>query len=252
MTTPQPMWDTFAARQAPLLYLECPKSACTTIKNVLFKLDNGGAEYPDPLAIHADREALLKVQNADKDPFARAIRNRRLSFTFVREPYARAYSAFNEKIFHTGPYHFPEFREELIRTYGARLPSETDAYSPEQHSENFEAFLNFAQDNIGNAPVTKPNRHWMSQTAVLNLHRRRINIDFVGRVERLASDMRYVLDAAGVTTQIDLSVRYNEGPPAPYALREIMTDRIAEGLATLYGQDIDYFGYHDLSSRHVR
>lgn len=249
----QPMWDTFGSRQAPLLYLECPKSACTTIKNILFKLDHDGAAYPDPLAIHADREALLKHQNTDKGPFALAIRNRRLTFSFVREPYARAYSCFNEKFFHTGPYHFPDFRAELIRDYGARFPDEAEAYPAERHGENFAAFLRFAQDTLSPGVTVKPDRrHWMAQTNVLTLHRRRINIDFVGRVERLAADMRYVLDMAGVTIPVDLSVRYNEGPPAPFTLRDIITDRIAAALVELYAQDIEYFGYHDLSAKHVR
>ena len=249
---PEPIWNGFAVPKAPLLYMEMPKSACTTIKNILYQIEHDGAGYPDPLAIHADKTALLKSENPDREAYWRAVKRRRLCFTFVREPYARAYSAFNEKFFHTGPYHLPQFRAVLVERYGVRFPDAGGAYSAEQHAESFERFLRFVKDTLGNAAEIKPDPHWMPQVMMMTRHAWRIGIDFVGRTERFAEDMRHVLDVSGVNAPIDLGLRYNEGPPAPYALREIMTDQIAEALASIYGMDVTHYAYEDLSARHSR
>lgn len=249
---PEPIWDGFAVPKAPLFYMEMPKSACTTIKNILYQIEHDGAAYHAPLAIHADPVALLKTDNPDREAYWRAVKRRRLCFTFVREPYARAYSAFNEKFFYTGPYHFPQFRAVLVERYGVRFPDAGGAYSAGQHAENFAGFLRFVEDTLSKTAEIKPDPHWMPQAMMMARHAWRIGVDFIGRTERFAEDMRYVLDVSDVTTPIDLTLRYNEGPPAPYKLREIMTDQIAEALASIYGKDVVHYAYEDLSARHLR
>jgi len=85
----------FCTRKHALAYLTLPKSACTTIKNILYFLDNG-EYYRDPVSIHGDGIALLKWNSPIRINIEAAIRNRKVVFTFVREPFSRAYSAFNE------------------------------------------------------------------------------------------------------------------------------------------------------------
>jgi hypothetical protein len=80
---------------------------------------------------------------------------------------------------------------------------------------------------------------------VLDLHRRFMTLDFIGRVEKFTLGMSYVLAAAGVTKPIDLDVRYNEGPPAPYPLREIMNEEIYSLLMNIYARDVDQLRYQD-------
>jgi hypothetical protein len=235
----------------PLLYLNVPKSACTTIKNLLYYIDNGKA-YHDPIAIHGDDTALLKPSSADKEGYLNALRNRKVAFTFVREPFARAYSAFNEKIFFTTKYSFLAPRVCLTEDYGARFPAEGASYTAAEHADNFLKFLNFVQDTIDETAKIKLNPHWSPQTIILANHRRRVNTDFVGKVENFQQGMRFVLDLAKVDVPVDLSVRHNEGPKPPFTLAEIINDEIHAKLASVYGNDVDYFGYHAESAKWAR
>jgi hypothetical protein len=47
-----------------------PKSACTTCKNILYRVDTG-LNYPEPLAIHGDLQYLLRTRGGDRKAFDR-------------------------------------------------------------------------------------------------------------------------------------------------------------------------------------
>ena len=241
----------FCTRKHPLLYLNIPKSACTTIKNIMYFIDNG-EYYADPLAIHGDGVALLKRTSRDKDNLLAALRNRKVAFTFVREPFARAYSTFNEKIYFEGKYSFPEARRCLIEDYGAVFPADEAGYSADQHSENFFRFLNFVQDTVDEKSRIKLNPHWSPQKIMLDGHHKRVNIDVVGKVENFEQGMRYVLDIAKIDVPVDLKVRFNEGPKPPFKFGEIMTAKIFDRLYDVYGGDVRYLAYDNESSNWSR
>ena len=234
-----------------MLYLTLPKSACTTIKNIMYFLDNG-EYYHNPISIHGDGIALLKWDSPDQDKYEAAIRNRKLAFTFVREPFARAYSAFNEKFFHDGRHSFPRPRRYLIEHYGAVFPVEGAEYSPTDHGKNFLRFLDFVQDTIDDKVRIKLNGHWAPQKYVVESHAAHVSIDVVGKLEHFEQTMKYVLDLAKVDAPVDLAVRFNEGPKPPFKLDEIMTDEIHAKLTAVYGVDVDYFGYDSETAKWAR
>ena len=107
-----------APRSLPILYLNMPKSGCTTIKNVLQRLDDG-AFIGDPLTIHKRKDLLLRG-DGDPEEIARRL-GRDPVFTFVRHPLKRAYSCFCEKVHFQTPYSFPRVRAALAHDYGARF-----------------------------------------------------------------------------------------------------------------------------------
>ena len=229
-------------RNYPIMYINMPKSACTTIKNILYFVDNG-EPFPDPLAIHADKRGLLKDFKPHKREYRRAARRNNFCFTFVREPLSRCYSAFNEKIFHQGKYSFAKYRRLLVENYNCRFPSEGDPYTIEQHSENFRCFLNFVADNMAGQTSLKPNLHWAPQSKIIRRWRVRRVIDMVGRVEKFEEGMTYMLAMAGYAGTVDLKMRFNEGPRPPFSLEEIVTPEIQEALEYIYEGDLRDFGY---------
>ena len=168
-----------SCRRYPIVYCSIPKSGCTTIKNLMYYIDNG-AYYANPLSIHDDREALLWPNGTDRDAYIKAIENRKIVFTFVREPFARAYSAFNEKIFYEGEYAFPRFRNLLIQEYGATFPRPGEAYRVGQHADNFLKFLTFVRDGLVEKVRHRWDPHWAPQAQLLGMFRRYVGIDFVG------------------------------------------------------------------------
>lgn len=231
-----------ACRRHPIVYCSIPKAGCTTIKHLMYYIDNG-AYYPDHLAIHNDPHALLWARSEERDDYIEAIQKRKITFTFVREPFARAYSAFNEKIHFTSKYSFPAFRAMLINEYGAVFPDTAETITPAHHSDNFLKFLHLVRDGMTEPVRKKWDPHWAPQTQLLAMFRRYISIDLVGRLEAFTPAMAYVLEIGEVKRPVDLSVRFNEGPRPPYRLQEIMTPPILETLLGLYGEDIEHFGY---------
>ena len=138
-----------------------PKSGCTTIKNVLHRLD-GGAFIADPLTIHKRKDLLVR---ADREPEEIARRlGRDPVFTFVRHPLRRAYSCFSEKMHFQTPYSFPRVRATIAADYGGRFET---APSAELHRENFKAFLRFARDSFEGRNAWRRDPHWCPQTMVL-------------------------------------------------------------------------------------
>lgn len=228
-------------RNYPISYINVPKSACTSIKNIMYTMDTGLA-YPDPLAIHADQNCLLKGRKPNPE-YNEAARNVRFRFTFVREPLARCYSAFNEKIFHQGIYSFAAYRSLLAERYNAAFPKAGEPYSAQQHSDNFLRFIEMVADTESGAHDIKVNLHWQPQSKILRRWRMQKVIDLIGRVEKFEEGMTYVLSASGFKGSIDLKTRFNEGPPPPYSFKEIETAEIRQRLYDVYESDLRDFHY---------
>jgi hypothetical protein len=163
----------------------------------------------------------------------------------VREPCSRCYSAFNETISYENKYSFIKQRPIVSKQFGADFNFDEGPNTTERHSANFAAFLRYAKPNLdGQTGRWTPNPHWMQQSRLVNDYRELFAVDLVGRVEQFEPGMRYVLDVVGYRGDADLSVRFNEGPKAPFTLAQVMTDEIHGLLHELYDSDLADFGYH--------
>jgi hypothetical protein len=230
----------------PLAYFNMPKSACTTIKNILYHIQHGEWNR-DPLAIHRqirfDNVILRSTEFAEYRAGSGFDRPYTV-FTFVRNPAARAYSTFVEKIWATGTYSFPFARKILVNSYGYQLrPMEEGNFDPDEVRTAFKQFLRFAAINLAGGMRIPPNPHWAVQSHRLAALAPVNVVGFVGRVESFERDMSFVLESAGWT---DLSIarqRFNEGPKPPFALADIMDGEMAAMLDRLYRDDFAAFDY---------
>lgn len=229
-------------------YLNMPKAACTSVKNILYFMHNG-SWYADPLHIHkairynaavlcgeSYLENRSKLMTAGK-PW--------LNFTFVRDPGPRAYSAFVEKIWATGPYAFPGIRNYLIQQGLLTLSPLSPNEIPDKATvaADFLAFLDFVAANLAGQTPFPANGHWCVQSRRVQQFVGQNTIDFVGRVERFSDDMNFVLQRGGYTGPNLANKRFNEGPKAPFALGEIVNEQIAARLGDIYSEDYATYGY---------
>ena len=227
-----------ASKNHNIIYANMPKAGCTTIKNMIYYIDNGDF-YPLPLDIHSDANALMKGKHnpilmEDK------IKNRKLVFTMVRHPYKRVYSCFNEKIFYQSPHSFGKIRIFLQKEYKLNFLEQN--YTLEKHIDNFEKFLIFLKQNLNSNTIIRKDPHWIPQSNLLASMAKDLNIDFVGRIERFQQDMSYVFSF--VNTEVDLSIKFNEGPKPPFKYDEIISDKILSLLEEIYIKDLERFGYY--------
>lgn len=225
-----------AARSLPLLYVNMPKSGCTTIKNILQHFD-AGAFIADPLTIHKRKDLLVRVER-EPDEIVRRL-GRDPVFTFVRHPLQRAYSCFNEKVHFQTPYSFPRVRATIAADYGGRFEP---APSADLHRENFKAFLRFAEDSFRGRNAWRRDPHWCPQTMVLQSARRWRLVDFIGRVERFDADLGIALGLAGARLDFEVP-RMNEGPAAPWPYAAMLDDEVRALAAGFFAEDLRSLGY---------
>lgn len=228
----------------PVVYLNIPKSACTSVKNHLYFLHHG--HYLDnPLDIH--KELILKNKGSDpqqRQQVRRRLATRSMSFTFVRHPGKRAYSCFGEKICTDSPYAFPRIREFLVENFGLDFTGYgTPAYDLHLHRENYGRFLEFVGENIAHKTSVRRDAHWAPQVELLNHFQRALIIDFIGRVETFDEDLRFALRAVPAAASIEWGRKFNEGPPPPFSYDEVATPDLRDLMHRVYRRDYERLAY---------
>ena len=216
-----------------------PKSACTSLKNILYWFDHG-TFLNDPLTIHRRTELLVR---GAKSPATIANRlSTDLVFTFVRHPLRRAFSCFNEKIFSRGPYSFPRVRQFLCDNYQANFLTEPNI---ENYQENFKAFLRFGCDSFRGKNGWRRDPHWCPQTMVLANVEKIRRIDFIGRVESFNMHFSALLNIHQLSPPSAIPPM-NEGAKPPFVFEDIVDEEVQRLAMAFLEHDMQYFGYSDL------
>jgi hypothetical protein len=210
------------APRVPLVYLNLPKCASTTIQNHLLYMAQG-AYATDPQSIHQHTGLRRSREDSDETHalIARQVAEGAVVFTFVRDPGRRAYACFNEKIMHTGRHSFVAIRHALERGWGLRPPRPDEAPSLELQRENFAAFLHFVEANLAGDTDIRRDPHWCPQGPMLVHYRQHLKIDLVGKVENFAADMALACKA-GVRRIPDVQWRPG-ATAAPFSFEDVLT-----------------------------
>ncbi|WP_374568522.1 sulfotransferase family 2 domain-containing protein [Ideonella sp.] len=232
------------ADRVPLVYLNLPKCAGTTIQNHLLYIARGRyAENPGDIYQHDGLCRSREDRDETHDLITRQIRSGALIFTFVRHPGRRAYACFTEKIAQTGRNSFAEVRRALQSDWGLRLPGVDEPTPLELQRENFEAFLRFVEANLAGDTEIRRDPHWSPQTPMLAHYRKHLKIDVVGRVEAFAAEMAVILHRAGVRRIPDVRWRPWRHAVVPYSYDEVITPALQERLERIYERDFRHLGY---------
>ncbi|MEL6264160.1 MAG: sulfotransferase family 2 domain-containing protein [Pseudomonadota bacterium] len=226
------------SRTLPLIYVNMPKSACTTIKNIMVRFDTGRF-LDDPLTVHRrSKELFVHWRDAPGEIERRLASD--VVFTLVRHPLRRSYSCFTEKVHFTSPYSFGWVRRHVTGAYGADFEA---APTLERHRANFKAFLRFVDANArGTDREVRRDPHWLPQFGVLRNAERVRRIDVVGRVETFDQHFGAVLAMVGASRDFDVP-RMNEGPKPPFRYEDVVDDEIRELGSAIFADDFQRFGY---------
>ena len=226
----------YACKTLPLAYVSLPKSGCTTIKNIMHALDDG-AFLDDPLTIHERKDLLVQLSDSPDDRTRRSGSD--VVFTFVRHPLKRAYSGFNEKLFHETKHSMPVYRRRFIGRYQAELPKDPTL---EQHRADFKRFLAMIRDARKIRQVR--NAHWAPQAQLLKSTASSWRVpNVIAKIEEFDRMMPVVLGMVGASLRVEDVPRMNEGPPAPHRYEDIVDDEILSTAEHLFAEDLRQFGY---------
>ena len=227
-----------ASAKTKIVYLNMPKSGCTSIKNWIYWLDYG--QWPsDPLSVHWTQSRLFLIYDDHPEKF----RGRRadFTFTFVRHPLRRAYATFIDKFAYSnerGPY-WKQAQEILRSRHGVKRAESVD---PAWHSVSFVKFLEFVEETKTGRSSFVYDKHWAEQSRIIAHAARVRKMDFVGKLENLQTDFLGVAARAGVET---IPPRLNERAQVAPSFAEVVNDDIRALGGRIYAKDFAQFGYNN-------
>ncbi len=194
-------------------YNRIPKSANSTVMRVLTQFSQDTAS-----AGKADKSRFRRPSRMTRAQ-VRALQDGEIfRFTFVRDPYARVLSAYQDKIMGRSPQftrHFPQYA-------GGQTPS-------------FAEFCRALQDGL-----LYKDAHWAPQTSLLLLPPDRF--DLIGRVETFEADIAQVV--ARIWNQPYAPIaRVGTVTKAQTRRDDVYTDETRHLVAQLYHRDFALLGY---------
>lgn len=144
------------------------------------------------------------------------------TFAFVRDPWARVYSCYVQKIQQWTPI------KAALHANGRRGLHQ---------GMSFGDFIRWLNTSEGSDAVA--DRHWISQTRVLGLDQG-VQYDFIGHLERMDADLELIMGRLGVDADV-FEHRLRTSEPGEY-LRHYTPELVAL-VADRYRGDIRAFGY---------
>ena len=242
---------TWMTESESMAYRVVPKCACSTIGQIMFFSDHGRYFDGD---IHDSTSGLHKWnQEASQGAIEGAVKARKpVSFTCVRNPYARILSSFFDKIAgiqRNGKRYRGNLIPQIMQRYGVEVGSPEDNFDFDQVT-SFRRFLLFARDTIRWRRPMEPDIHWSAMSGhVATFIANGGRYDQIFFTERFNEGMQAVLDAADTPVTVDVSAvpRFNEseghGPKRAHKVSEYFDDLSRHLIWEIYKKDFQLFRY---------
>ncbi|HWL56043.1 MAG TPA: sulfotransferase family protein [Paracoccus sp. (in: a-proteobacteria)] len=242
---------TWMTESESMLYRVVPKCACSSIGQIMFYSDHGRYFDGD---IHDSTGGLHKWnQDVSHKPIEDSVKSHSsLTFTCVRNPYARILSSFFDKIAgiqRNGKRYRGNLVPQLMQRYGVDVGSPENDFDFDQIA-SFRRFLLFARDTIRWRRPMEPDIHWSSMaghisTFIVNGGR----YDQIFFTEKFNEGMQKVLDAAPTRVKLDVNdvPKFNEseghGPKRAHKVSEYFDDLSRHLVWEIYKKDFQLFKY---------
>lgn len=224
---------TLLSKSFPYAYYFAPKAACTTIMTLLWRAElKAGGSCAEPPSFEHVHEEQFGPRSPWEPPQSIGARltsefEDRTWFLFVRNPYARVYSAYVWLLKDGNA----ETRAAYLRRFGwghDRPPS-------------FGAFVEL----ISQQPAWEWDHHWAPITAFTPV--RQLGFDFVGAIERFSEDFPPLLaQLFGNQVAFDPKVRMFQSAQRSWAdeVKEIPKQAFSQ-IREMHADDFETFGYAD-------
>ncbi len=128
------------------------KAGCTYLRNLTYRLDHGRA-HPEPGAIAAD--GCLAHASKTEDALSSGV-----SVIVLRDPYARFFSLYFDKVWGESQQAFPWIAKQLSKNRRFRASREL---SEAEHHDNCCRFIGYLEKRFKERPVEDLNPHWQPQ-----------------------------------------------------------------------------------------
>jgi len=240
-------YASFVLNSFPILYVETPKCACSTMKHVFCYLDGKkiekqhvGNESSMTMAVHS--RAINPVANLSTIENIKEYltTSATVRFCIVRNPYARLASAWSDKVRQREPGYIGLW--ENISLFHNK---EFDFSSPSCPS--FKEFVNWL---VNTQNPESCNVHWRPMNKLL--FPKLINYTHILKTENLVSGFQAVLDAAGIPESSDkLLSGYRTNESLPVDWKSLYDDDLALMVYKHFKRDFELYEYSQDSWKRV-
>lgn len=205
------------------IYVYVPKVACTTIREMLAKIDC--IKYYPNWTQKNGRVLKTKFKRVRIDGISR--HPDYYSFMFVRNPWDRLVSCYKEKVVRvrTLP-NSPWVINGVYRPF-------QDMYNNDFRTMTFTQFVSM----VSKVPDAKSNGHFRSQYKFIGKYLTKLN--FVGRFERFSEDLAVVKESLGITYK--QKHLWKSKDRTPY--QEYYTEKTKRMVAKRFSVDVELFNY---------
>ncbi len=159
------------------------------------------------------------------------------TFTVIRHPVPRLYSAFIRHILLPGPEQFSAIRKTLIEVYDLPIPEGN--YSAENLRNAFVAFAGFIKGNLVGQSGIRIDPVWASQSELLRGIALFKTPDYVIRED----DLKAELDSLARSFSVHSPDLAKEAEEEPVSLKNIYDAQVEKAVKSAYQRDYMMFGF---------
>ena len=217
-----------------IIYVAIPKAACSSIKLAIAKILNlnlnNSTSIHSSKAIRIHDELIWRKYNLFfllKSSFIARNKNKNIkTFTVVRNPYSRIFSAWQNKILEKEPMYALKYNNLSENIYPNTIRS---------IQLSFESFMVYLESNM--SKVDSFDNHWKPQSLYLELGN--VDYDFIGKVEefeKVEIYLKHNLNAPEIKLE-----RLNETMMKFNSV--FLTPRAVSIIQKIYKDDFKNFGY---------
>ena len=218
----------YRLKDRPVFMMAIAKSGCTYLKHLFYLLDHG-ENYPSGNKIHKDQSALLKATEDDHETILRTP----YKFIVVRDPIARFFSLYFDKIYGQGPNAMHWFRAKVGDDIGLRYERDLGLAGHQENALKLAAWLRL---NLNGLTVIERDFHWRPQASRYN-HVKGYNPEIV-----LLSELKPKLTGLlspiipDIDEKMDSIPRHNSSQK-PCDVSELLSDELEASLRRTYHSD---------------
>jgi len=171
----------YSGKTRNITYLVVPKAACTSLKTAMFEIEYG--ELPENIMRSGQRPGWIHRKTFERMLITYSPLEGNVSFSFVRDPFARFGSFYKDKIFYGWDKHIGKMLEDRGFYRGMSFPDCVDVLSGLDH--------------------LALERHLIPQYLyLLDLKGKKVNVDFLGKLEFINEHWPEMSKALSVDVEI--------------------------------------------------